>query len=183
LFRGKRAFLNHLGAAVAFYAPEEATGVAFVAYAGPYGLDAHQQGIRVAIHAKFAHLEYVAAGLALLPSPISGAAEEHHLSAAARFLQSLLVHIPEHQDVSVARVLHDCRDQSAGLCECDVHVFSSRNSPQKTKNPLELCASGLMSALFSGLLCTPQQARRVAVMMMVPMRRAVVCDIHGEATR
>jgi hypothetical protein len=52
----------------------------------------------------------------------------------------------------------------------------------KTKNPLELCASGLMSALFSGLLCTPQQARRMAVMMVV-MRRAVVCDIHGEATR
>jgi hypothetical protein len=54
----------------------------------------------------------------------------------------------------------------------------------KNKKPAGLwCASGLMSALFSGLLCTPQQARRVAVMMMVVMRRAVVCDVHGEATR
>jgi hypothetical protein len=40
-----------------------------------------------------------------------------------------------------------------------------------------------MSALFSESLCTPQQARRVAVMMMVPMRLADGCDAHGEKIR
>jgi hypothetical protein len=54
----------------------------------------------------------------------------------------------------------------------------------KNKKPAGLlCASGLMSALFSGSLCTPQRARRMAVMMMVPMRLAVECDVHREATR
>jgi hypothetical protein len=44
-------------------------------------------------------------------------------------------------------------------------------STHKDKKPAGLgCASGLMSALSSGLLCTPQQARRLAVVMMVPMR-------------
>jgi hypothetical protein len=52
------------------------------------------------------------------------------------------------------------------------------NSP-KTKIPLGLVgASGLKSALFSELLCTPQQARRIAVMMMVAMRRSCTCAAH-----
>jgi hypothetical protein len=42
----------------------------------------------------------------------------------------------------------------------------------KNKNPAgALCASGPMSALFSDSLCsTPYRARRVAVMVMRPMR-------------
>jgi hypothetical protein len=54
----------------------------------------------------------------------------------------------------------------------------------KNKKPAGLCcASGLMSALFSESLCTPQQARRVAVMMMVPMRLADNCGAHSENKR
>jgi hypothetical protein len=40
-----------------------------------------------------------------------------------------------------------------------------------------------MSALFSESLCTPQQARRVAVMMMVPMRLADNWGAHSENKR
>jgi hypothetical protein len=56
---------------------------------------------------------------------------------------------------------------------------------RKNKKPAGAwCASGLMSALFSESLCTPQQARRVAVMMMVvPIRLADICGAHGEKTR
>jgi hypothetical protein len=44
-----------------------------------------------------------------------------------------------------------------------------------------LGASGLMSALSSESLCTPQRARHVAVMMMV--RAAIVCDIHRDFSK
>jgi hypothetical protein len=54
----------------------------------------------------------------------------------------------------------------------------------KNKKPAgAFCASGLMSAFFSDSLCTPQRARRVAVMMMVAMRSALKCAAHDEATR
>jgi len=50
----------------------------------------------------------------------------------------------------------------------------------KNTKPAALdCAGGPKGALFSGLLCTPQRARRVAVMMMmVPMRPNCVCALH-----
>jgi hypothetical protein len=45
------------------------------------------------------------------------------------------------------------------------------NHRHKNKKPAGLsCASGPMSALSSESLCTPHRTRRVAVMMMVPMR-------------
>jgi hypothetical protein len=54
----------------------------------------------------------------------------------------------------------------------------------KNKKPAgAFCASGLMSAFFSDSLCTPQRARRVAVMMVVAMRFARECAAHDEATR
>ncbi|PYU40922.1 MAG: hypothetical protein DMG54_21825 [Acidobacteria bacterium] len=47
-------------------------------------------------------------------------------------------------------------------------MSSPEQNEPKNKNPAGACrASGLKSALFSESLCTPQQARLVAVMMMM----------------
>jgi hypothetical protein len=50
----------------------------------------------------------------------------------------------------------------------------------KHKTRQACCAGGPKSALFSGSLCTPQQARHGAVMMMVPMRPKRVYEFHRE---
>jgi hypothetical protein len=54
-----------------------------------------------------------------------------------------------------------------------------RRKNKKTAGALG--ASGLMSALSSESLCTPQRAKHVAVMMMV--RAAIVCDIHRDLSK
>jgi hypothetical protein len=59
----------------------------------------------------------------------------------------------------------------------------SQNAHKNKKPAGALCASGLMSALFSESLCTPQQARRVAVVTMVPMRLADDRGAHSEKRR
>jgi hypothetical protein len=46
----------------------------------------------------------------------------------------------------------------------------SKTAPENKKPAGLFCASGPMSALFSESLYAPQQTRRQAVMMMVPMR-------------
>jgi hypothetical protein len=45
--------------------------------------------------------------------------------------------------------------------------------PKNKKPAGAYCASGPMSALSCETLCTPHRARRVTVMMMVPMRPRV----------
>jgi hypothetical protein len=53
------------------------------------------------------------------------------------------------------------------------------NQRPENKNPAGAwCASGLESALFSESLCTPQRARRMAVMMMVAMRASFGGAVH-----
>jgi hypothetical protein len=47
----------------------------------------------------------------------------------------------------------------------------------KTKNPLGFAAPAGQKCLISDLLTTPQRARRMAVMTMVPM--GVRREIHG----
>jgi hypothetical protein len=50
------------------------------------------------------------------------------------------------------------------------------NQPENKKPAGAYCASGPKSALFSESLCTPQQARHVAVIMMV--RPRCLCAVH-----
>jgi hypothetical protein len=76
-------------------------------------------------------------------------------------------------------ILYDGWNQSTSLGKIDFHGAASlkaKKKQPKNKKPAELCAGGLKSALSSELLCTPQQARRMAVMMM--MRAAVEFGAH-----
>jgi hypothetical protein len=52
------------------------------------------------------------------------------------------------------------------------------NAPKKQKTRWAFCASGPMSALFSESLYAPQQTRRRAMMMMVPVRLRSERDVH-----
>jgi hypothetical protein len=54
----------------------------------------------------------------------------------------------------------------------------SKTAPENKKPAGLFCASGPMSALFSESLYAPQQTRRWAVMMMVPMRLGSKCLVH-----
>ena len=70
------AFRDDQGRAVGFEFAEKATAVTFVAHAGADSFDEEEHGIGIAIDADFADAQDVAAGFALFPKSVAGAAEK-----------------------------------------------------------------------------------------------------------
>ena len=89
--------------------------------ARPGRLDAHEERIRVAIHAYLANPQNVAARFTLLPEFVSRAAEEHHFSGALCLCERLGIHEAEHQHIAGALVLDDGRHQPAAFLKVDFH--------------------------------------------------------------
>src|SRR5258708_3589266 len=145
---------------------------------GPECFDANQQRIRIAIHEQLADPQHVAARFAFFPKLVSRAAEKHSFSGALGLGEGLRIHEAEHQHLAGALVLDDGRHQPAAFLKVDLHALPPENTEPENKNPAgACCASGPKSALFSESLCTPQQARRMA---MVMVRRSCMCAIHCE---
>ncbi len=86
-------------------------------------LDAEEQGVVVAVGGGGDDSEAVAAGFALHPELVAGAAPEGDKAGFAGFGPAFLVEEAEHQDLAGAGVLDDAGDQASGLGEVDAGLF------------------------------------------------------------
>src|ERR687897_1455058 len=84
----------------------------------PRGLDQGDHRVPVAVVAQLAHPLHVARGDALVPDVAARAAVQVHLARPPGPLQSLLVHVRDHQHLARVPVLDHARDQPA-LVELD----------------------------------------------------------------
>src|SRR5208337_2829786 len=113
--------------AIRLESAEEATAVAFVAYAGPESFNEEKHSIRVTIDAHLPNAEDVAAGLALLPKAIAGAREKVDLAGALGLFQRLGIDVAKHQDFTAAVVLNHSRNESAEFFKCQFHDCLPKN--------------------------------------------------------
>src|SRR5271154_4547423 len=101
----------------------EKTGtVAFMADAGADGFDLDEQGVGVAIDAKFTNFQDVAAGLAFFPELVARTAEEDGLAGRARLRQGGFVHEAEHEDSARLVILDNRGNESSGFLKIDVQL-------------------------------------------------------------
>ena len=81
--------------------------------------DQHQQRVSVAVKHDLFHRLGVARSLALVPERVARTGPEPRFAAFAGAIQTLLIHVREHQDPPGACILHDCRHQAI-LVESDL---------------------------------------------------------------
>lgn len=84
--------------------------------------DLEKQSVAVTVCGPFDNCHHVSAGIALVPILFSAATPENHFAAVDRATERLLVHPGEHQDVTLVRILDDCRGEhlvSAGNGKLD----------------------------------------------------------------
>ena len=79
------------------------------------GIDEHEERVAVAVRADVDEVQPVAARLALGPEAALGAGPERDLLRLEGLFKRLGVHAAEHEHPARAGVLHDGRNQSAGL--------------------------------------------------------------------
>jgi hypothetical protein len=131
-----------------------------------------KQSVGVAIQAQLTDLKDMAAGLAFFPEFVARAAEEDDLAGFPGQPVSLGIHKAEHEDLTGSMILDYGGEKAATLVKSEFHGNSFRKQDSKNKKPAGAqSASGPKSALFSELLSTPQRARLVAVMMVMPIVR------------
>ena len=123
---------GHLGVAVldaGFEGTEEAFVVASVearhraaVAGGAIGARLDEQGVAIAIAIHLDHVEEVAAGLALGPQGLAGAAIEGDTALGLGLLEGFLVHVAEHQHLEAVGILYDDGKQSVG-CLTEVEIL------------------------------------------------------------
>ena len=77
--------------------------------------------IVVAIGCGIGQAQAVAAGLALGPQLVAGAAIEGYVAGLKRLVERLLVHEAHHENLAVIGILHDGRGESPHLFKIDLH--------------------------------------------------------------
>jgi len=94
-----------------------------IAMAGADGaareVDAHQQGVQIAVRAHCTQDQLLSAGFTLGPKLLARAAVKRHKSCCPRKIVSLAIHEAEHQNFAVLIVLHDGGNQPAFLLEIE----------------------------------------------------------------
>ena len=99
---------------------------------GAVGADLDEEGVAIAVDVHVDHVEVVAAGLALGPQGLAGAAVEGDAALGLGLLEGFLVHVAEHQYLEAVGILYDDGKQSVGcLREIEIlvgHILSCLNS-------------------------------------------------------
>ncbi len=90
-----------------------------------FHLDAEEQRVVVAVGGGGDDAQAVAAGLALHPELVAGAAPEGDEAGLERLLVAHFVQEAEHQHLAGLRVLHDAGDEAVGLGKVDLWVVRS----------------------------------------------------------
>ena len=108
--------------------------------------------IVVAIGGRIGQAQAVAAGLALGPQLVAGAAVKGYVAGLKRLVERLLVHEAHHENLAVIGILHDRRGESPHLFKIDLHCSCSSldwlfwkqsRAAGKKKKPAGFdCASG-----------------------------------------
>jgi len=130
----KFGFGNFLGRAVRSERLKKTARVAGVARAADL-LDFKEQGVCVAIDAPSDHALGVAAGLALEPVFLPGAAPVVHEASVERGLQRGGVHPREHEHAFAFSVLHDGGDETVGIVfECREHELGKVAGNEKPED-------------------------------------------------
>src|SRR2546421_1367379 len=101
----------------------------------PAGSRGHEQRITIAIGRYGLEVERVTRRLALLPELLPAAAEEDYPTPRERCLQSLAVHVTEHQDGAGVRVLHDRGQESSAFGEIEPVEIRSLGCPSHCLSP------------------------------------------------
>ena len=109
-------------------------------------LDAHlaENGVVVAVGGGIGEAQAVAAGLALGPQLVAGAAVEGYVAGLKRLVERLLVHEAQHENLAVVGILNDGRGESPHLFKIDLHcpfprwtgLLEHPRAAVKRKNPL-----------------------------------------------
>ncbi|MCU1299387.1 MAG: hypothetical protein JWO91_3665 [Acidobacteriaceae bacterium] len=85
--------------------------------AGPFDFHLQQESVTVAVRRGREQLQAIARCLTLHPELVAGSAVEGYIAAGQSALPCVTVHETEHQDFSIAGVLHDGRRQTCHLFE------------------------------------------------------------------
>ena len=89
---------------------------------GAIGAGLDEEGVAIAIAIHLHDVEEVAAGLALGPQALAGAAIEGDTALGLGLLEGFLVHVAEHQDLEAVGILYDDGKQSVG-CLAEVEIL------------------------------------------------------------
>ncbi len=133
----------------------EATDRALVAHqAVAFHLDAKQQRVVVAVGGGRDDAQAVAAGFALHPQLLAGAAPEGDEAGLQRFGVADGVQKAQHQHFAGARILHDAGHQAIHFFEVDccsrvAHSFILSEICRQSKKPASVVAGGLWCFLIS----------------------------------
>src|SRR5262249_39469250 len=102
-------------------AAEKTTAVAFMANAGPDGMNPNQQGISIAVDPNLGDSQSMSAGLAFFPEFMARPGKENDFSGSPRFLEGDGIHETQHQHFARALVLDYGGYQPARFFKRDVH--------------------------------------------------------------
>ncbi len=80
-----------------------------------------ENGIVVAIGGGIGEAQAIAAGLALGPQLVAGAAVKGYIAGLKRLVERLLVHEAHHENLAIVGILHDRRGESPHLFKIDLH--------------------------------------------------------------
>ena len=88
---------------------------------GAVGLSLDEDGVVVAIHIHLFEVQEVAGSFALSPKAIATARPKSYLLGFLSFLETLLVHISEHQHLQCLVILYNGRNQPAHFFKIQCH--------------------------------------------------------------
>ena len=144
-------------------------------------LNLAENRIVIAIGGRIGEAQAIAAGFALGPQLIAGAAVEGYIAGLKRLVERLLVHEAHHENLAIVGILNDRRGKSPHLFKIDLHCsiplsgwlfWGNHARGQKTKNPLGWIAPAgqcLDDCLLQGSTRLRRHNRRMVMMVMAVM--------------
>ena len=139
--------------------PGEAAHRAFVAdEAVAFDVHAKEQRVLVTVGSRVDDAQPVAAGLALGPELLAGAAPEGDEACLQCFAIAFIIEKADHEDFSGSGVLHNAGNEPVHFCEvnlCEInlcfghHLFLCWSCARNAKSPPVLSPAGSFRILFS----------------------------------